>query len=92
MADNPEKPSDKGGFPDTFAGNFAPDAQLVILGRICRALEEKAHKAFEEVRVVQQLIQKLKDDQFLDEQERRWAAEKDAQRKPPPPPPPPSTH
>jgi hypothetical protein len=86
MADNQEKPADKGGFDDALAGNFAPDAQLVILGRICRCLEEKANKAIEEVRVVKQLIQKLKDDQFNNDRTRRWAAEKDAQRNPPSPP------
>jgi hypothetical protein len=86
MADNQEKPADKGGFDDALSGNFAPDAQLVILGRICRGLEEKANKAIEEVRVVKQLIQKLKDDQFNNDRARRWAAGKDAQRTPSPPP------
>jgi hypothetical protein len=80
MADNQEKAADKGGFDGVLVGNFAPDAQLVVLERISRTLEENVHKALEELRVIQQLITKLKDDQFNDERERKWAADKEAQR------------
>jgi hypothetical protein len=81
MAEDQEKAADKGDVLMTaLTGNFAPDAQLVVLERIRRGLEEKANKALEELRVIRQLIAQLKDDQFLDGRRKQWAAEKESQR------------
>jgi hypothetical protein len=80
MAFNQKAP-DKGGFPAPIdaPGNFAPDAQIVILERVCRCLEEKVHKAIEELRAVRQVIEGLQNDQFDEKRRRDRQQQKDLQ-------------
>jgi hypothetical protein len=78
-----DKAPDKGGFPIPIdePGNFAGDAQIVILERVSRELVENVHKAIEELRAVRQIIKRLENEQFLEKRRHDRQQQKEEQRK-----------
>lgn len=78
MADDIQKPPDKGGFP-LGPGNFGGDVQIAILERISRSLEENVYKAIEEYRAVKQILKELQDKQSANQEVRQFLAKKKEQ-------------